>query len=171
MNRAYPDINNVDPIMGMYAEQHLEGSSLGESMHALISDQYLRLRDADPLFYQNDPEIIPYLEMVNQSTLAEIILRNSEINLIQCEIMFAVKDTNDMECYSNDYSKYSGPIDKYNFQSNAELELEILPINLVDKTKESGLDFFSISDKLTGPLMTHLLQQVIVITMDLKIFG
>ncbi len=148
MNIAYPDINNADPIMGMYAEQHLEGSSLGESMHALILDQYLRLRDADPLFYQNDPEMIPYLDMVNQSTLAEIILRNSEINLIQCEIMFAVKDTNDMECFSNDYSKYSGPIDKYNFQSNAELELEILPINLVDKTEESGLDFLTITDKL-----------------------
>lgn len=147
MNRAYPDINNADPIMGMYAEQHLDGSSLGESMHALISDQYLRLRDADPLFYENDPEMTPYLDMVNQSTLAEIILRNSEINLIQCEVMFAVKDTNDMECFSNDYSKYSGPIEKFDYEGKG-IELETLPINLVDKTADSGLDIIGITDKL-----------------------
>ena len=43
----YIDIDNADPIMGMYAETHLPGGVLGETMHALLSDQYLRLRDGD----------------------------------------------------------------------------------------------------------------------------
>ena len=147
MNIAYPDIDNADPIMGMYAERHLDGSSLGESMHALITDQYLRLRDADPLYFENDPEIAPHAQYVYQSSLSEIILRNSEINLLQCDIMFAVKDTNDMECFSNDYSKYSDLTNPHNL-STQEQDLEILSVNLNDKTEDSGLNFIEVEDQL-----------------------
>ena len=47
--QVYPNIDNSDPIMGMYAEKHLTGSVLGETMHALLHDQYLRLRDGNSL--------------------------------------------------------------------------------------------------------------------------
>ena len=145
MNRAYPDLDAVDPIMGMYAERHIEGSPLGESMHALISEQYLRLRDGDPLFFENDIELDAYSELLDKSSLAEIILRNSEINLLQCEIMFAETDIQKMECFSSFYSKYSTPQER---ESGIEEIPPSMPNNLVDKTSQSGLSEVEFDDEL-----------------------
>ena len=148
MNRAYPDVNNADPIMGMYAEKHLEGSSLGESMHALITDQYIRLRDADPLFYENDPEVTPHLEYINQSNLAQIVLRNSEIKLLQCDIMYAVKDISAMDCYNYDNTIYTNSTGRFfNISEIVHTPVE-LSIDLVNKTSGSGLDVIAIDEQL-----------------------
>ena len=48
------DINNIDPWVGMLAEDHLPGSSVGPLVAAIIGDQFLRLRDGDRFFYLND---------------------------------------------------------------------------------------------------------------------
>ena len=145
MNQAYSDIDQADPIMGMYAEQHITGSPLGDSMYTLIAEQYLRLRDGDPLYFENDLELQPYLGTISNSSLAQIILRNSEINLLQCNIMYSEKEVNNMNCYNNDFSDYS-PLDDNN--------LEIvdyspkLNINLIDKTSQSGFDQINFPDIL-----------------------
>ena len=106
LEQVYPDINNSDPIMGMYAEKHLPGSVLGETMHTLLLDQYLRLRDGDTLYFENDIELAPYLSEIMESNLAEIILRNTEINAIQCDVMYAATSINDLDCYSPPSEKY-----------------------------------------------------------------
>ena len=51
------DPGHIDPYIGMLAEDHLPDSALGETMDAVIRDQFLRLRDGDPLYYENDPEL------------------------------------------------------------------------------------------------------------------
>ena len=86
--------------MGMYAEQHISGSVLGESMHALLSDQYLKLRDGDPLYFENDYELIPHMGNIMNSSLTEIILRNTEITAMQCNAMYAVDSIADLDCFS-----------------------------------------------------------------------
>ena len=106
LSLVYPDIDNADPIMGMYAEPHLPGGVLGETMHALLSDQYQRLRDGDILYFENDQEIQPYLDQVTQSSLAKIILRNTEITTMQCDVMYAVDSVNDMDCFHPEIPKY-----------------------------------------------------------------
>ena len=146
MIEAYPDVNNADPIMGMYAERHITGSSLGESMHALILDQYVRLRDADPLFFENDDELEPYLEMINDTKLADIILRNSELNIIQCEVMFAEVDVNEMHCFNNNYSKYKPLSEQIAATKTSYSPLMIH--NLTDVTPKSGLDVIEVDDRL-----------------------
>ncbi len=145
MKLAYPDLDSVDPLMGMYAERHLEGSPLGESMHALISEQYLRLRDGDPLFFENDIELEPFIEIIDNSSLAEVILRNSEISLLQCNVMYAVKEISSMGCHSSDYSKYSPPQREVANESNSPQELIV---NLVEKTQQSGLESVTFDNTL-----------------------
>ena len=100
MNLAYPDVEIADPIMGMYAEQHVPNSPLGETMHELISEQYLRLRDGDRLYFENDLQLEKYMDQITESSLAAIILRNTEINLIQCDVMYAQNIVNNMQCES-----------------------------------------------------------------------
>jgi hypothetical protein len=105
MNQAYPDIEQADPIMGLYSENHIEGSSLGETMHALIEDQFIRLRNGDIFYFENDLELTPHLDSIKQSTLSSIILRNTNINKIQCNSMFAQPDAEKMNCYASEFSE------------------------------------------------------------------
>ena len=98
---AYGNENpgHIDPLIGMFAEDHLEDSALGETMDALIREQFIRLRDGDPLYYQNDPELAQVeLELMNTS-LADVILRNTEIETIQCNVFFAEHDLGSMDCH------------------------------------------------------------------------
>ncbi|GIS43008.1 MAG: hypothetical protein Ct9H90mP16_00780 [Candidatus Poseidoniales archaeon] len=75
--------------MGMLAEDHLPDSALGETMDAVIRDQFIRLRDGDPLYYENDPELEGVEQNLSETKLSHIILRNPEIQSIQCNVFFA----------------------------------------------------------------------------------
>jgi hypothetical protein len=105
MSLAYSNPEFADPIMGMYAEKHVENSSLGPTMHALIEDQFIRLRDGDVFYFENDEELIPHLQEIKKSTLTSIILRNTDINFMQCNAMFYEVDTTNMNCYSSEFSE------------------------------------------------------------------
>ena len=137
LNLTYPEIDNVDPMMGLYAESHLSNSVLGESMHALIFDQYLRLRDGDILYFENDIELTPYLDEIKQSTLTNVILRNSEVSLMQCEAMYAVQSVMEMDCFNTNENQYVnsrfGAI-YLDFVEDVELN-----VSFVEKTASSGL--------------------------------
>ena len=65
------------------AEDHMEGAMLGETFHAIIVDQFIRLRDGDRFWYENDPYFLTNKEILNElreTTLADIIRRNTPID-------------------------------------------------------------------------------------------
>ena len=138
LNQAYPDVNNADPILPMYAEDHISQSVLGETMHALISDQYQRLRDGDRLYFENDPELTPYMDQIMGSKLSQIILRNTDISLIQCDVMFSVSEVDEMDCFRMNENKYIFNI-QYPEESIITPYEAVLQPNIVNKTLESGL--------------------------------
>jgi len=105
MSLAYSGPQTADPIMGMYAEKHIEGSPLGETMHALIEEQFTRLRDGDVLYFENDDELISHISSIKESTLTSIILRNTNINKMQCNSMYAQNNSEQMDCYSLEFSE------------------------------------------------------------------
>ena len=105
MSLAYSDVNQADPIMGMYAEKHVEGSSLGVTMHALIEEQFIRSRDGDMFYFENDIELDSHMPSIKESTLTSIILRNTDINKMQCNSMFYETDSENMSCYSTELSE------------------------------------------------------------------
>lgn len=49
------EINSVDPWIGGLAEDHEECGNMGEFIRAVLVDQFIRLRDGDRFWYQNDP--------------------------------------------------------------------------------------------------------------------
>ena len=51
------NIDSVDPWIGGLAESHEEGGNMGEFIRAVLVDQFIRLRDGDRFWYQNDPEL------------------------------------------------------------------------------------------------------------------
>ncbi len=96
---AAEDPGHIDPLIGMLAEDHLPDSALGETMDALIRDQFMRLRDGDPFYYENDPELDGVVSDLSSTRLAHIILQNTEIESLQCDVFFAEHNLNELDCY------------------------------------------------------------------------
>jgi hypothetical protein len=86
---VYPDVNSVDPWVGMLAEAHMPGSSVGPTMTAVILDQFRRARAGDRYWYQNDPALASYLGQINATRLSDIIRRNTSITHIQDTVFLA----------------------------------------------------------------------------------
>ena len=79
---AYGDVGSIDVWSGGLAEDHVAGAMVGETFHAIIADQFQRLRDGDRFWFQNDPYFLAnpgLLEEVRGTTLADIIRRNTAI--------------------------------------------------------------------------------------------
>ncbi|MCB9866462.1 MAG: peroxiredoxin [Phycisphaerales bacterium] len=88
LEALFGDVDNIDPWIGALAEDHLPGSSLGELLTAGILDQFLRARDGDRFWYENDPELADIRDLIAGTTLADIILRNSTITNLQSNVFF-----------------------------------------------------------------------------------
>lgn len=79
LKAAYQTVDKVDPWIGMMAEDHIEGASVGPTAHKILSDQFTRLRDGDRFFYKNDPDLSEKQEVIDQTTLTDIIRRNTDV--------------------------------------------------------------------------------------------
>lgn len=78
LEALYGDVNNIDAWVGGLAEDHVEGSSLGEFMQTVLIDQFERLRDGDRFWYEN---VLSgrQIAAVESTTLADVIMRNTDI--------------------------------------------------------------------------------------------
>jgi len=82
LEEAYGEVRYVDLLAGGLAEDHLPGAMLGETFHAILTDQFQRLRDGDRFWFENDPYFLANPELLTEvraTTLAEIIRRNTAI--------------------------------------------------------------------------------------------
>lgn len=87
LEMLYGDVNNIDVWVGALAEDHVEGSSLGELNQAVIVDQFERLRDGDRFWYQN---LLSGRELaeVENTTLSDIIERNTGITDLRDNVFY-----------------------------------------------------------------------------------
>ena len=88
LEAVYGDINNVDVWVGGLSEDALPGSSMGELFQSIIVDQFERIRDGDRFWYQNIMSGRELREIEN-TTLADVIERNTDIEGLQDNIFFA----------------------------------------------------------------------------------
>lgn len=90
LQALYGDVNAIDPWVGMLAEDHVIGASVGELLRTIIADQFERLRDADsfwfewdPFFTQLNPEM---LTAVKSTRLSDIILNNTTLTSLDANV-------------------------------------------------------------------------------------
>ncbi len=101
MENLYGDINEIDPWVGMLAEDHMSGKAFGETIFVILKEQFERLRDTDWYWFENDPEFSPSEILEIKSTnLADIIRRNTNIENIQNDIFMAQAH---QECIVDEY--------------------------------------------------------------------
>ncbi len=80
----YDDINNVDPWVGMLAEQRMPGALFGPTVMKIMEVQFRALRDGDRFFYENDPVLTEEEKaVISNTTFHDIVMRNTGIKLMQ----------------------------------------------------------------------------------------
>jgi peroxidase len=89
---AYDSVDEIDLWVGGLAEDHLPGAFVGETIHAILVDQFSRLRDGDRFWYQNDPFFTgARLTRIENTTLADIIRRNTKIGYELSDDVFRIQ--------------------------------------------------------------------------------
>ncbi len=87
---VYGSVDSIDPWVGMLAEDHMNGSSVGELMTVIIADQFERTRAGDRFWYEIDADLTPYLDLINTLTLGDIIELNTTNTQMQGNVFFVV---------------------------------------------------------------------------------
>ncbi|QEG37052.1 peroxidase family protein [Bythopirellula goksoeyrii] len=91
LEAIYGNVDSIDPIVGALAEAHLSDASVGPLVAAVYAEQFRRLRDGDRFWYQNDPDFTPEeLDVLQRTTLADIIRRNTGVLEIPDNVFFSV---------------------------------------------------------------------------------
>ena len=85
---VYGTVDKVDVFVGGLAEDHVPGAVVGALFHAVLVDQFTRIRDGDRFWYEERFEG-EQLEELQNTKLADIILANTEIEAIQDQAMLA----------------------------------------------------------------------------------
>lgn len=76
------DINNIDPWVGMLAEDHFQGGNLGITMHNILMRQFENVRNGDFYFYENDPFLDKSaLRTIKQTLLSTVIQNNTSLRV------------------------------------------------------------------------------------------
>lgn len=81
LEEVYGDVDSIDAWIGLMAEDHLEDASVGETLAAILADQFARLRDGDRFFYLNDEGVRHYLDEIDEISLADVISLTTDAQL------------------------------------------------------------------------------------------
>ena len=86
------NIDLVDLWIGGIAEDAYNGGMVGELFNVILSDQFQRLQDGDRFFYLADQDLLNLRPDIGDTTLSDIIVRNTDITTIQDNAFIVAKD-------------------------------------------------------------------------------
>ena len=74
----YGDIDNLDAWVGLLAEDRVENSIYGTTLLRIMTDQFLRLRDGDRFYFENDAEFTnEEISEIKSTKMHDILIRNT----------------------------------------------------------------------------------------------
>lgn len=99
LSELYTSIEDVDLWVGLLAESKKEGYMMGEIVSNIIKDQFRNVRDGDRFYYQNETQVFTTSELtqIENTSLTDIIKRNTEISIIQDNVFFAEEHQDDFQ--------------------------------------------------------------------------
>lgn len=87
LETLYGSVDKIDLWVGVLAENHVRGSSVGALTRRILADQFERLRDGDRFWYQRVFSGTQ-LRDLERTTLAQVIQRNSDVTGLQRNVFF-----------------------------------------------------------------------------------
>jgi hypothetical protein len=91
LQTAYTNIDNIDLWVGGLAETRVVGAMVGETFRNIMIDQFIRTRDGDNQWYENQPWAVGDIAWLRNTTLSDIILRNTNTVRMQADAFIAVE--------------------------------------------------------------------------------
>lgn len=119
LEEIYGTVENIDPWVGMLAENHLNDALFGELVMKILEIQFRKLRDGDRFYYENDEGISPeWKEVVRSTKMRDIVMRNTNIDLMQDNVFRAMNHEdipNGPQILSEDLiaTVYPNPVDDH----------------------------------------------------------
>lgn len=91
LEEVYGDINDIDPWVGMLAEEHITDALVGQLVMTIMEKQFQFLRDGDRFYFENDPSFSAEdIHEIKHTKLHDILMRNTDISLMQEEVFEAM---------------------------------------------------------------------------------
>lgn len=91
LEALYGDVNNIDPWVGMLAEDHTSNTIAGETIQTILKRQFQALRDGDRFYYENDTALsASEIASIKDTRLSDVIRRNTKITIIQDNVFYAM---------------------------------------------------------------------------------
>jgi peroxidase len=90
--QLYGSIDEVDLFVGGQAERHASGAVVGEAFQAIIARQFHALRVGDRFFWANQGFGRDTAAMIAQTTLGQVILRNTDTGRVPVNVFLAPGD-------------------------------------------------------------------------------
>lgn len=92
LEELYGSVDNIDPWVGLLAEDHMSESIFGELVMNIIEKQFRVIRDGDRFYFENDPGLSPYeIEEIKRTKFHDVIMRNTDIELMQLNVFEAMQ--------------------------------------------------------------------------------
>ena len=87
----YDNVNDIDPWVGMLIEDHMADALFGETVMAVMLQQFQVLRDGDRFYYENDPMLsVSEKNEIANTTFRDIIMRNTNLTFMQSNVFEAM---------------------------------------------------------------------------------
>jgi len=87
LSDQYGNVNNIDLWVGALAEDHVGNGSVGPLIRRIVADQFTRVRDGDRFWYGRQFSGAQLTRLQN-TTLADILERNTDISNFQTNVFF-----------------------------------------------------------------------------------
>ncbi len=83
----YGNVDNIDAWVGLLAEDHARGASVGPTSQRIIADQFQRVRDGDRFWYER---VFSGRQLADlqRTTLEDVIARNTGVKSLQSNVFF-----------------------------------------------------------------------------------
>ena len=92
LQQVYGSVDQVDLFVGGLAEDPASGGSMvGPTFQAIIAQQFENLRDGDPLFYQNQGFSPQLMTQIQNTTLSDLIVRDTDTTAMQADAFTATQ--------------------------------------------------------------------------------
>lgn len=89
LQSVYGSVDNLDLFVGGLAETAVNGSMVGPTFTAIIALQFANLRAGDPLFFENQGFSPGLMKQIQDTTLSDLILRDTNTTAIQPDAFVA----------------------------------------------------------------------------------
>jgi len=83
----YGNVDNIDAWIGLLAEKHIDNSIFGPTLYKIMEDQFLRLREGDRFYFENDPAFSKKeINEIKNTKIHDLIMRNSDLTIMPYEV-------------------------------------------------------------------------------------